>query len=194
MGGYGALKIAFSRPHSYRAVAAVAPMLEPSLRAEATPLRTRFHYPPEVPAALLGAERDAALYQRDHPGTRARENAEALRAQRIWIDANSRDALNAHDGAEHLHRLLWELDLPHDYHLHRDADHVGPSLVPRLRAAFHFVGAALHASPAADRAGAEVDAPDARALRQALQPARERAAERGPTLSRTYAPTRDWRL
>jgi hypothetical protein len=39
----------------------------------------------------------------------------------------NRDFLNAHDGAEFLHRVLWDLDLWHEYHLVRNADHGGPT-------------------------------------------------------------------
>ena len=40
---------------------------------------------------------------------------------------------NAQDGAEFLHRVLWELDLPHDYHGAAAADHLGPSLCHESR-------------------------------------------------------------
>lgn len=142
MGGYGALKMALARPRTFRAVAAVAPMVEPSFTASEVGPRNRYHYPPEVPAALLGLERDAALYAADHPACRAVRNAEALRAGAlaIYLDAGAADALNAHDGAEFLHRVLWDLDVRHDYHLGGAADHVGPSLIPRLEAAFCWLG------------------------------------------------------
>lgn len=142
MGGYGALKMAFARPHTFLAVAAIAPMVEPSFTAEAVSLRNRYHYPSCVPAALLGPERDAALYAADHPACRAVRHAEALRTGRlsIYLDAGAADALNAHDGAEFLHRVLWELDVRHEYRLWADADHVGPSLLPRIEAAFNWVG------------------------------------------------------
>jgi len=145
MGGYGALKMAFSRSRAFVAVAAVAPMVEPAFTAAGVSPRNRYHYPPEVPAALLGPERDAALYAADHPACRAVRNAEALRdsSLAIYLDAGAADALNAHDGAEFLHRVLWQLDIRHDYHLWADADHVGPSLIPRLEAAFSWVGRKL---------------------------------------------------
>jgi S-formylglutathione hydrolase len=140
MGGYGALKMALGRPRAFAAVAAVAPMVEPAFFAANVRPRNRYHYPPEVPAALLGKERDAALYAADHPAGRAVRNAEALRAAglSIYLDAGAADALNAHDGAEFLHRVLWELDVPHDYRLWADADHVGPSMIPRLEAALQW--------------------------------------------------------
>ncbi|MFO0575479.1 MAG: alpha/beta hydrolase-fold protein [Polyangia bacterium] len=145
MGGYGALKMALARPARFRAVAAVAPMVEPAFTAAEVRPRNRFHYPPEVPAALLGRERDAALYEADHPAGRAVRNAEALRrgGPALYLDAGACDALNAHDGAEFLHRVLWQLDIRHEYHLWADADHVGPSLLPRLQAALRWVAGQL---------------------------------------------------
>jgi S-formylglutathione hydrolase len=148
MGGYGALKMALCRPQAFRAVAAIAPMVEPAFAAQKVRPRNRYHYPPEVPAALLGpsgADRDASLYAADHPAGRAVRHAEALRtgALAIYLDAGTADALNAHDGAEFLHRVLWDLDVPHDYRLWEGADHVGPSLVPRLEAALVWVGGKL---------------------------------------------------
>jgi S-formylglutathione hydrolase len=182
MGGYGALAIAFARSERFVAVSAVAPMIEPSVEAERTPLRNRFHYPPDCPAALVGPQRDADLFRRSHPAARARRHAETIVARHlsIYIDAGSRDAVHAHDGAELLHRVLWDLDVPHAYHLHRDADHVGPTLVPRLRAAFGWVGARLTGEqpPAAS--------PDETMLRETLAPARERALTEDPTVARTY--------
>ncbi len=149
MGGYGALKLAFRRSSAFAAVAAVAPMVEPAFSAEQVRPRNRYHYPPEVPAALLGEARDAALYASDHPAARAVRHAEELRAGKlaIYLDAGTADALHAHDGAEFLHRVLWDLDVEHDYRLWAGADHVGPSLIPRLKAAFAWVGSKLVAPP-----------------------------------------------
>jgi len=138
MGGYGALKLAFARPQLFAAVGAVSPMVEPTGHV---PLRNRFFYPPEVPSALLGTARDEALYRRDHPAARARTHAQQLieQALAIYIDAAGQDALNAHDGAESLHRVLWDLDIPHEYRLRRDADHAGPDLAPRVCEALRWV-------------------------------------------------------
>lgn len=185
MGGYGALKMAFAQPRVFGAVAAIAPMVEPGVHAHGTPLRNRFHYPPDVPQALLGLERDATLFDNDHPARRAQRNARAIRENNlaIWLDAGSRDACNAHDGTEYLHRTLWELDIPHEYHLLRDADHVGPTLVPRIESAFFFVANHLchrETQPS----------PDEVALRNALADARSRAAAADASVLRTYG---QWR-
>jgi S-formylglutathione hydrolase len=159
MGGYGALKLALARPADYAGVAAISPMLEPAFEASQVPLRNRYHYPPDVPQALLGPARDAALYDRDHPVLRARRNAGALRScgLPIYLDAASRDALHAHDGAEHLHRVLWQLDVPHEYRLRRDADHIGPDILDRLRDAFAWIGARVCPPPTLPLTAAEAE-------------------------------------
>jgi S-formylglutathione hydrolase len=182
MGGYGALKMAFSEPDRFSSVAAVAPMLEPSERAECVPLRNRCHYPELVPPVLLGPERDASLFAADHPISRARHHAREIRSAdlAIRIDAGSRDALNAHDGAEALHRELWQLDIRHEYHLLRDADHVGPTLAPRLLEAFRWTGVHTHGIAHVDLSAEE------RALHEYVAPLRAKAAAVDPSLSRIY--------
>lgn len=179
MGGYGALKIALSRPTTFGAVAAVAPMIEPSERATGAPPRNRLHYPADAPQALVGGDRDGDLWHHDHPACRARRAGD-LTDLAIRIDAGSRDGLNAHDGAEYLHRVLWSLDVAHEYVLWRDADHVGPSIVPRLTAAFSFVGRYLTGdAPAAP-------SPDELGLKRVLADARARAEHEDETAARVY--------
>lgn len=209
MGGYGALKLAFARPQLFAAVAAVSPMIEPFADANAVPLRNRFFYPAEVPQALLGRTRDAALYRSDHPVARARANAPALveHELEIYLDAAGRDALHAHDGAESLHRALWELDIPHEYHLRRDADHVGPDLAPRMCEALQWLLARLQpkaaepwsdlertwlawlSDPSSPLPGSPLPAESRlfpRFLRATLAPQRSAAALQDPTVDRHY--------
>jgi S-formylglutathione hydrolase len=155
-------------------------MVEPSTVGSGVRLRNRFHYPVQVPQRLLGPQRDAALFCADHPVTRARRNAPELREHlAIYIDAGSRDALHAHDGAEFVHRALWELDVPHEYHLLRDADHVGPTLPSRFRRAFAWVGSRLVG-------GVPEPSEEERALAAHLESARRAARELDPSLDRSY--------
>ena len=170
MGGYGALRIALDAPRRVGAVAAVAPMIEPRLDAASTPLRNRYHYPPEVPDALRTAET---------PAQRAIRRSPELADLPIYLDAGSRDALFAHDGAEHLHRVLWDLDIPHRYVLHRDAGHTDASLGDRLGDAFRWVCRHLTEGPPTGVDGA---------LRAQLAPARDRARALDPTVERVYGP------
>lgn len=209
MGGYGALKIAFARPGTFGAVAAVQPMLEPARYADQAPLRNRFHFPPEAPPRLLGQQRDAELYARDSPIGRAIDNADALRdaGLEIYLEVGDRDVFNAHDGTELLHRVLWELELGHEYHLVHGADHGGPTLVPRLREAATWLGERLSPPPplalSPDEAawvrwldgGLKGAQPPAisptspifvRWLRAMMEAVRAKAAETDPTVERRY--------
>jgi S-formylglutathione hydrolase len=203
-GGYGALKLAFARPELFKAVAAMQPMLEPGLRESDVGARNRLHHAAGGSPKLIGPGRDAALWEANNPANRARANAQAIRdsGMAIYLEAADRDFLNAHDGAEFLHRTLWDLDLAHEYHLVREADHGGPTMRPRLRAMFAWLGALLHmtAGDAAieQAAAAWVESgmqgkPPAGAtttnafigsLRARFEPLRAKAAERDPTTMR----------
>jgi S-formylglutathione hydrolase len=210
MGGYAALKLAFQHSQLFAAVGVISPMLEPyGDGANNVPLRNRYFYPPEVPQALLGPERDEALYESDHPTARARRNAQTIIAQNlaIYIDAAGQDTLHAQDGSESLHRELWTQDIPHEYHLRRDADHVGPDLAPRLATALQWVTSRLQ-PPAAEALSAVeqtwrnwLDNPSQpqpttplppespltpALLRRQTQALREAAAREDPTIQRRY--------
>jgi S-formylglutathione hydrolase len=150
MGGYGALKIAFARPEAWKGVAAVEPMLEPALRAAEVRPRNRFYvFGDDLPAALVGPDRDPDLFERDNPANRAVRNADRIQAAGlpIYLECGDDDSLLFQDGAEFLHRVLWDLGLSHEYRLTAGADHLGPSLLPRLRAAFLWLGERLAPAP-----------------------------------------------
>jgi S-formylglutathione hydrolase len=140
-GGYGALKLALARPHLFAAVAAMQPMLEPGLRESDVGPRNRLHHSAGGPPQLIGSARDPSLWESNNPANLARANFEQIRDSglAIYLEAADFDFLNAHDGAEFLHRVLWDLDLSHEYHLVRNADHGGPTMRPRLHAMFAWL-------------------------------------------------------
>ncbi|GAB7052094.1 alpha/beta hydrolase [Catenuloplanes indicus] len=173
MGGYGALKIAFASPHRWRAVAAVSPAL---LDDEPGPRNT---------IGVLGELRDAmaaAGWEHSSVRHRLRGNADSIRRSglKIMLRCGDRDVFALHDGTERLHRELWDLDVAHDYHLVRDADHDEPEATAAMRAALTFVAAALHDEPGAVRG----DAPGG--LRALLAPDLAEAVRRDPDTSRRY--------
>lgn len=149
MGGYGALKLAFGHPDLFAAVAAMQPMLEPGLRASDVGPRNRLHHSAGGPPQLIGPSCDPALWESNNPASRARANAQQLRDSglAIYLEAGDSDFLNAHDGTEFLHRVLWDLDLSHEYHLVRGADHGGPTMRPRLCAMFAWFGSLWNPPP-----------------------------------------------
>jgi S-formylglutathione hydrolase len=209
MGGYGALKIAFARPDHFAAVAAVQPILEPGLRDEDIGARNRIHHAAGGPEELIGSERDSKVVEANNPANRAQTNAGAIRESRlaIYFEAGDEDFINGHDGAEFLHRVLWDLDIAHEYHLVRGGDHGGPTLVPRMREAFAWIGNVFNTKQSA-RSESEIDvaitawiedgmrgvppqvSPSSkeflRIVRAQLRPLLERAAGQDPTTNRRY--------
>jgi S-formylglutathione hydrolase len=205
-GGYGALKLAFARPHIFAAAAAVHPMLEPGLRESDVGPRNRLHHSAGGPPQLIGPTRNPSLWESNNPANRARANAQQLRDSglAIYIEAGDRDFLNAHDGTEFLHRVLWELDLSHEYHLVRGADHGGPTMRPRLCAMFAWFGSLWNRAPldaaaeqtatAWSQSGMQSKPPSGATttnaflqfLRAKLEPLRAQAAQSDPTANHTF--------
>jgi S-formylglutathione hydrolase len=205
-GGYGALKLAFVRPHLFAAVAAMQPMLEPGLRESDAGPRNLLHHSAGGPPQLIGNARNSSLWESNNPANRARANAQQIRDSgvAIYIETGDNDFLNAHDGAEFLHRVLWELDLSHEYHLVRGADHGGLTMRPRLRAMFAWLESLW--KPAQPDAAVEQAAttwlqsgrqgkPPAGAtttnafiqfLRASFEPLRAQAAKSDPTATRRF--------
>lgn len=185
MGGYGALKIAFTRPEQFAAVAAMNPMLEPGFIDREVGARNRMHHASGGPARLIGPERDPGLFAANNPASRARENASRIRVSGlpIYLEVGDNDFVNAHDGTEFLHRVLWDLDISHEYHLVRGGDHGGPTFRPRMRATYAWLSAVLTAQPAAE------PTPEERtmsAMRAQLQPLRDQASTTDPTALRRF--------
>ena len=211
MGGYGALKVAFVRPDLFGVVAAIQPIVEPGLDDAQIGARNRLHYGSGGPPELIGPGRSAGVFRANNPANRAQANARSIRESglAIYLEVGDEDFVNAHDGTEFLHRVLWDLDISHEYHLVRGGDHGGPTFIPRMRAAYVWVGAILSelrsaASPepsASERAvtawiegGMAGDPPAAapssrefvRIVRARLQAVRAQAAAADPHTNRRY--------
>ena len=210
VGGYGALKTAFAHPDQFGVVAAMQPMLEPGFHDSDVGARNRLHHGAGGPPQLVGPTRDPALFESNNPANRARANAGLIRetGMAIYIDAGDEDFLNAHDGAEFLHRVLWDLDISHEYHLVRGADHGGPTMRPRMRAMYTWVSSVMTAlrlktleTTPEERAvsswieGGMTGNPPAaaptskeflRILRAQFRPLRDRAAISDPTTNKRY--------
>ena len=196
MGGYGALKIAFAYPERFAAVAAMEAVLEPGLHDRQITARNRLHHGAGGPGRLIGPERDGALFEANNPPNRALRNAALIRESglAIYIEAGDHDFINIHDGAEFLHRVLWDLDISHEYRLTRGADHVGPTMIPRMRETYVWLGSVLTALagpevPEERAAGAAISPSSqecVRLLRAQMEPARKLAAVSDATTSRRY--------
>ena len=102
--------------------------------------RNRLHHGSGTPVPLIGPQRDADLFAANNPANRAIRSAGRIREPdlAIYIEAGDDDFINVHDGAEFLHRVLWDLDISHEYRLTRGADHGGPTYL--------WLASVLHAS------------------------------------------------
>jgi S-formylglutathione hydrolase len=185
MGGYGALKIAFAHPELFAAVTAMNPMLEPGLSDAAIGARNRIHHASGGPVRLIGPSRDPELFAANNPANRAIANASRIRESGlpIHIEAGDNDFVNAHDGTKFLHRVLWHLDISHEYHLVRGADHGGPTFRPRMRSTYVWLSAALNARTLAEPTAEELAL---KAIRAQIEPLRDRAAASDPTARRRF--------
>ena len=145
MGGYGTLKIALKNPTRFRAIAAQEPAIEPSLTRLPDHGRNSWYRMPPMEEAVWGSPVDAALWASDNPAAIADRNADAIRSSgiEIYLEVGDKDYINLHDGAEFMHRVLWDRDIRHEYHLVRWADHVGESMARRMMEAHRFLAAAL---------------------------------------------------
>ena len=134
MGGYGALKSAFRSPDRFFAVGAMEPSVEPTLTTLPNQMRNTWT---RGPSPSLGVV--------DNPARLAHDNAAAIRASglAIYLEVGDEDYLNLHDGTEFVHRVLWDHDVRHEYHLVRWADHIGASMRPRFAEMMAFIATAL---------------------------------------------------
>jgi S-formylglutathione hydrolase len=192
MGGYGALKIAFAYPECFAAVSATAPVLEPGLSDEQITARNKLHHASGGPPRLIGPGRDRELFAANNPANRAVANAERIRKEGIavYIEAGDDDFINIHDGAEFLHRVLWDLDISHEYRLTRGADHVGPTIIPRMRESHVWLGSLLTPEAPEEPAQGPVPPPSSRAcirfMRDHIAATRALATASDPTTQRRY--------
>jgi S-formylglutathione hydrolase len=144
MGGYGALKLAFRHPSRYLAAVAVAPAVFPGITTADVPPRNRMSVLGELLEAIDRSPGDAI-------GRRLGQNVEAIRAvgPALFLGVGDHDEFHLQDGAEHLHRVLWELGVSHEYLVRRNGTHMGAGSEALQRAAHAFLADALRAPPTA---------------------------------------------
>jgi S-formylglutathione hydrolase len=152
MGGMGALRIAFKHPDLFTAVAAMEPGIEPALSFGDIAIEDRFWRDDSLFERIYGSPVDEAYWAANNPANIARDDPQRLRSSglAIAIECGDLDSFGLHRGTEFLHRILFDADVPHDYHLVRGADHLGRTIGPRFAQMLAFVGQALAPDPADD--------------------------------------------
>ncbi len=144
MGGYGALKMAFRCPEEFGIVVAIEPALFPALASDDVRPRNQI-LREDITKALFGDPPDPEHFRANNPASILNVNVKDVRKHqlKIYLEVGDRDTFRFHDGTEFLHRELWRLDIPHEYHLVNGAGHLGPSLPKRILEAQAFLGRAL---------------------------------------------------
>lgn len=142
MGGYGALKIALRKPGEFTAVAALCPVVLPGETPEDVPQRNIQSVLAEL---LRSMGEDAPAYQKNCVMSIARQNALRLRegATQIFVDCGEHDEYMLYDGAQYLHQVLQDLNIPHSFRIAAGAKHVCERFAGRMTEALEFVGRAL---------------------------------------------------
>lgn len=163
MGGMGSLRLAFKYPTEFGAVAALEPGIEPILAWGDMERRHRWWRADTLFHAAFGNPVDEEYWAANNPATMAKRNARAIRDAgiQIYLEAGDEDMFWLYEGTEFLHRILYDNKVPHEYHLVRGADHLGPSVNDRIRESLLFLSRVLEPQ--------SLD-PASKAVRQRLAP------------------------
>jgi S-formylglutathione hydrolase len=89
--------------------------------------------------SMFGNPIDPDYWAQNNPATIASLTPDRLLDLRIYLEVGDQDALYLYEGAEYLHRILFDAGLAHEYRLVHGADHVGPSLLSRMADALGFL-------------------------------------------------------
>jgi pimeloyl-ACP methyl ester carboxylesterase len=146
MGGYGSLKIGLKNPERFKAIAPMEPAIMPILKFPEEPhKRNSWWSAPQILEDVWGKPFNPEAFMKDNPANIAISNAKRIKDSGldIYLEVGDEDFIQLHDGAEFLHRVFWDNDIRHEYHLVRWADHVGLSLHNRTKEAHAFLAASL---------------------------------------------------
>ncbi len=146
MGGLGTLRLGLKHPQAFAGLAAFEPSIVPALKWQDVKPRNRFFRPDEMYEEIYGKPMAPSYWEANNPASIADANAESIRGAglEIYLECGDEDYLNLHEGAEFLHRVLWDLQIPHEYHLVRGADHLGRTIRPRSEEGLLFLSRVLN--------------------------------------------------
>ena len=135
MGGLGALRLGLKHLDVFGGLAALEPGIEPALRFSDVRPRNSFQRALPFLEARYGAPIDAAFWAANNPANLAIDRRDAIieSGLQIYFEAGDQDMFHLDEGAEFLHRVMWDHGLLHEYRVVRGADHLGRTLAPRLR-------------------------------------------------------------
>ena len=101
---------------------------------------------PQIYENVWGKPFDTKDFMKDNPANIAVDNAQRIKDSGldIYLEVGDEDFIQLHDGAEFLHRVFWDNDIRHEYHLVRWADHVGLSMYDRTKEAVSYTHLRAH--------------------------------------------------
>lgn len=168
MGGMGALRMGLEYPEKFGGLAALEPGIDPALKWKDLQPRNRFWRSPELMEKIFGRPFDEAYWEANNPAAMAIARAEKIRTSgiKIYLDAGDEDSYLLHEATEFMHRILWDNQIPHEYHLVHGADHIGRTIRPRSQEGLAFLSRVLNPPP---------PDPQAEELKKRLAPLRKQA-------------------
>lgn len=145
VGALGALRMAFKHPAVFAGVVALEPTVEESFSWDSVPSRDQVFMPLAIRKRLFGEPLDHQFWKANHPTAIAVANSPTIAASglTIYLEAGDQDRLYVHHGVELLHRCLFDVGISHEYRLTKGANHVGPSIGPRILEGLRFLGREL---------------------------------------------------
>lgn len=146
MGGMGTLRMGFKYPSKFGVLIAFEPALEPAIDWKEVHKRDKFYRKKEVMESIFGSPFDEEYWKLNNPIYLARENAEEIRKSetKIYIEVGTEDMLGLFRGAEFIHRLLYDLNISHEFRMVYGADHIGPSLKERFINGFSYLNRVIN--------------------------------------------------
>ena len=141
MGGMGTLRIGLKHPYLFAGIASMEPGIEPALAFSDIQVEDRFWRDHSLFEAAFGKPVDEEYWKANNPSNIVMNQADNIRESNlaIYLECGDEDAFNLHRGAEFLHRMLWDHNVKHEYHLVRWGEHIGKTLGPRIREALGFL-------------------------------------------------------
>jgi S-formylglutathione hydrolase FrmB len=118
MGGYGALRFAFSHPEMFSAVSAQSAALITESPQELDTAARSGAPLGKVLADVFGSPIDVAHWRTDNPFVLAQKNAAGLKRLAIYFNCGRDDNYGFEKGAAALHEELQKLGVKHEYHLY----------------------------------------------------------------------------
>jgi S-formylglutathione hydrolase FrmB len=121
MGGYGALRFAFSHPELFGSVSVQSAALITDSPKQINTDLERAGPLANLLGGVFGNPIDVAHWNQNNPFLLARQNRARLKTMAIYINCGQQDDFGFEAGANKLHRQLLAEGVPHEFHLYPGA-------------------------------------------------------------------------